>query len=103
MTKSEIFSTILHAVADVCEVTPEQILSKSKESDVSDARCIFVYHCVHYGLPIHSIAKYLHRKRNSSVHAYLATYQAYHKQYVSFRLLCRNVSDKLSQCIFENS
>ena len=42
MKKQEIFDLIISEVADVCNVTSEEIKSKGRRTDVVDARCIVV-------------------------------------------------------------
>ena len=57
MKKQEIFDLILTEVADVCNVKVEEIKSKSRRTDIVDARCIAVrYASVKFKLTTRDIA-----------------------------------------------
>lgn len=96
MTKTELLKSILNVVSEVCEISSEDILSHSKRNDIVDARCIFVHFCMEYGLPTVTIMHFLNRRRTCVINNYLQNYGIYSRQSFSFRLLCSQVSDKLS-------
>lgn len=94
--KTQLLNNILNVVSDVCEISTSDILSHSKRNDVVDARCIFVHFCMEYGLPTITIMRFLNRRRTCVISNYLQNYGIYSRQSFSFRLLCSQVSEKLS-------
>ncbi|MBR2266611.1 MAG: hypothetical protein IJ882_08160 [Paludibacteraceae bacterium] len=83
-------------VSEICEISEEEILSHTKRADVVDARNILVYYCCKYGFPAASIAKFINRKRLSSVRDMLANYKIFSAQSAAFRLLSAEVCKKLA-------
>lgn len=63
MCKSDIFRSILAAVADETEIPPERILSKEKCAEVVDARYILIYFLHKRGLYPTTIASMIHYSR----------------------------------------
>lgn len=95
--KTELLNGILNVVSEVCEIPTDQILSKCKQNDVVNARCIFVHFCIiRYGIPAITVLEFINRKRTSVISAYLQNYDIFRSQSYSFRLFCYNVADKLS-------
>lgn len=94
--KSELFAQILAIVAEICEVSTENILSTCKTSDVVEARCILVQECRNYGIPPSTIARLIHRKRIVSVYDCMNNYNDWYQQSYAFRMQCEEVSKKLS-------
>lgn len=91
--KSELFAKILAVVADITELEPNQILSKTKTDDLVAARSLFVHQCVKVGIPSVSIAKYMSRTKTNSVNRYLSAYESYLKTSYYFREMdCRITS-----------
>ena len=95
--KSELFAQILAIVAQICEVSSENILSNRKTSDIVEARCILVQECRNYGLQPSTIANLIRRKRIISVYECMNNYNAWYQQSYSFRIQCNEVSKKLSE------
>lgn len=60
MIKSEIFASVLRDVCEVTEVSEQQILSKSKEEEIVDARHLLVVTLVKSGYYPRMIAERLH-------------------------------------------
>lgn len=88
--KSEIFAQIIEKVAEVTELTTEQILSKTKTDDLVAARSLFVHFCVMRGLPSVSIAQFMMRKKTNSINRYLASYDVFFRSSLYFReMVCR--------------
>lgn len=83
--KSELFAKILETVAQVTELSTEQILSKTKTDDLVAARSLFVHHCVGFGVPSISIAGFLGRTGTHCVGRYLADYQHFMRTSYLFR------------------
>lgn len=61
MCKSEIFAKIINAVSEETEVTVEEIMSKSKNAEVVDARAIVIMLLSEYGFYPESISKLLNK------------------------------------------
>lgn len=101
MTKSDIFAQILSVTSEVCNVSEDKILSKSKPDDVVEARCIFIYHCNQYGIPASAIANFLNRKTQRFANYYLRNYPTFKKSYY-FRAMSKEVGEKLCK-IFEET
>lgn len=93
--KSEIFAQILNIVANVTELTPEQILSKTKTDDLVAARSLFVHFCVARGLPSVSIAAFLGRRKTYSVNRYLNTYDSFYRSSLYFREMNGRIESSL--------
>lgn len=87
----------LSIVSEVCEVSSEEVLSHSKRADIVDARVIFVYYCSKYGFPSATIAKFINRKRLSSIRDFLYNYKIFSKQSIAFRLMSTEVGRKLAE------
>ena len=95
--KSEILNKIAECVAEVCEVSVEEIKSTCKRGDIVEARWLFVHYCYVYGLQPSSITKYLSRRRKNSVNDCCANYLIYRKQSAAFRLISRQIEIKLAE------
>jgi hypothetical protein len=95
--KSELFAQILAIVAEICEVSTENILSTCKTSDVVEARCILVQECRNYGIPPATIARLIRRKRIVSVYDCMNNYNDWYRQSYSFRMQCEEVGRKLAE------
>ena len=93
--KSEIFAKILQKVSEVTELSPENILSRTKTDDLVAARSLFVHHCFVYGLPSISIAKFMNRSKVNCINRYLEAYQSYRKSSYFFREMDKKVSDAI--------
>lgn len=63
MCKTEIFDTILSAVISKTEITKEQILSHSKQSDIVEARCLLFYYLHKAGFYPSQIARMTNQSR----------------------------------------
>lgn len=94
--KTQILNDILDVVSSVCEVSTNEIVSHCKRNEVVDARCIFVYSCSKIGFSADTIARFLERKRVAFVNDALHKYSNFSKLSLSFRLLSRNVAEKLA-------
>ena len=90
--KSELFAKILSSVAQITELSPEQILSKSKTDDLVAARSLFVHHCAALGLPSVSIATFLSRRKTNSVNRYLSAYNSFYKSSYYFREMDNHIN-----------
>ena len=86
---------ILSVVSEICEINANEICSHVKRADVVDARTIFVYYCSKYGFTSADIAKFIGRKRISTIRDILANHKRFSAQSASFRLLCMEVGKKL--------
>ena len=95
--KSKLLNGILDIVSEVCEVSPEDICSMRKNEYIVEARSIFAATCIEYGLSVGVIAGFLKRKRIISVYDCARNYKTFRKQSYSFRLLCDEVSTKMSE------
>jgi len=95
--KSVILHQILSAVAEICEINENEIVSHVKQQDVVDARTIFVYSCLKYGFPAATVAKYIHRSRICSVRDYYDRYGEMRKQSNAFKYLSNEVVKKLAE------
>lgn len=93
--KSEIFAQILNSVAKVTELSPEEILSKTKTDDLVAARSLLVHHCAALGLPSISIVKFLNRSKTNSVNRYLSAYNSFYKSSYYFREMDRCIESSL--------
>lgn len=91
--KSEMFAEIMGAVAQVTELTPEQILSTTKTDDLVAARSLFVHYCAALGIPSVSIAAYLGRKKVNCVNRYLSSYGIFYKSSYYFREMDHKIRD----------
>lgn len=96
--KSELFAKILSSVAEITELSEEQILSKTKTEDLVAARCLFVHFCVAKGLPSISITAFLNRNRTACIGRYLSAYQSFYKQSGYFRDMSNAVNNLLASC-----
>lgn len=97
--KSEIFAQILEMVAEVTELSTEQILSKTKTDDLVAARSLFVHHCKIKGMPSISIAQFIRRARTNTVNRYLTDYNSFYKTSQFFR----DMDSKLTQLLASHS
>ena len=96
--KSELLNGILAVVSDVCEIGADEILSHCKRNDVVDARCIFVHYALRkYGFKAATLAAFLDRKRICSVNDCIRNHDVFHKQSVSYRLMCAEIGRKLAE------
>lgn len=94
--KSKLLNAILNIVCEVCEVSKEDVVSMRKSEYIVEARSIFVSVCRQYGLPSGSIARFLNRKRIQAVSEMLGNYRIFSKQSYSFRLMSKEVDEKIS-------
>ena len=97
--KSEILNKIAEIVAEVCEVTVEDIKSTCKRGDIVEARWIFVHYCYAYGLQPASITKFLGRCRKNTVNDCSANYLIYRRQSAAFRLMSKQVENMLEEVL----
>ena len=95
--KSEILNKIAKVVADVCEVSVDEIKSTCKRGDIVEARLLFVHYCYAYGFQPASITKFLGRSRKNTVNDCCANYLILRKQSAAFRLMSRQVEQMLSE------
>lgn len=93
--KSELFAQILCNVADVTELSEEQILSKVKTEDLVAARSLFVHHCAALGVPSISIARFMGRTGTHSVNRYLANYRSFSRCSYLFRQMDSRITAAL--------
>jgi hypothetical protein len=63
MCKTDIFDAILSAVVSDTEITKEQILSHSKQSDIVEARCLLYYYLHKAGFYPAQIARMTNQSR----------------------------------------
>ena len=96
--KSELFAQILNAVSQITELTPDQILSKTKTDDLVAARSLFVHHCKRRGMPSIEIAQFIQRARTNSVNRYLNDYDSFHKSSQYFREMDDRIGRLLASC-----
>lgn len=75
MSKTEIYENILSAVVSETEVTKEQILSHTKQSDVVEARCLLFYYLQKAGFYPSQIAR-MTRQSRQCVNCLLLSFQA---------------------------
>lgn len=94
--KSEIFAKILTTVANVTELSKDQILSKTKTDDLVAARSLFVHYCAAYGISSISITSFMGRSRSRSVSRYLSSYNSFHKSSYMFRQMDGRIGAALS-------
>ena len=90
--KSELFAKILSAVAQVTELEPEQILSKTKTEDLVAARSLFVHQCVIFGIPPISIAEFMNRSKTKCITRSMEAYNSYHRTSYLFREMDNKIS-----------
>lgn len=57
MCKKELFEKIVEIVSELTEIPKEEILSKSRRSDVTDARYLVIYSLYIHGVRIYKIAE----------------------------------------------
>lgn len=57
MCKKELFEKILEIVSELTEIPKEEILSRSRRSDVTDARYLVIYTLYMQGVKIYKIAE----------------------------------------------
>lgn len=100
--KSELFAQILASVAQITELTPEQILSKTKTDDLVAARSLFVHYCASLGVPSISIARFLCRANTHSVNRYLANYNSFVKSSYLFRQMDGRIASALAPYLRRN-
>lgn len=93
--KSELFAKILAVVAQVTELEPQKILSKTKTEDLVAARSLFVHQCASLGVPSISIARFLQRSGTHSVSRYLANYTSFSRSSYLFRQMDGRISSAL--------
>lgn len=93
--KSKIFAQILQIVAEVTELSEEEILSKVKTDDLVAARSLFVHYSAMLGVPSISIARFLRRSNTHSVNRYLSDYQSFIKSSYLFRQMDGRISSAL--------
>lgn len=75
MSKTEIYENILSAVVSETEVTKEQILSHTKQSDVVEARCLLFHYLYRAGFYPSQIARMTKQSRQC-VNCLLLSFQA---------------------------
>jgi hypothetical protein len=75
MSKTEIYENILSAVVSETEVTKEQILSHTKQSDVVEARCLLFHYLYRAGFSTSQIARMTKQSRQC-VNCLLLSFQA---------------------------
>ena len=97
--KSDILNKIAEVVAEVCEVSVEEIRSTCKRGDIVEARWLFVHFCYAYGFQPASITKYLGRCRKNTVNDCSANYLIYRRQSAAFRLMSNQVEKKLAEVL----
>ena len=100
--KSELFAQILSSVAQITELSPEQILSKTKTDDLVAARSLFVHYCASLGVPSISIARYMQRSGTHSVSRYLANYNSFSKSSYLFRQMDGRIASALKPLLLRN-
>ena len=57
MCKKELFEKIIEIVSEITEVSREEILSRSRRADVTDARYLVLYILYTHGVRIYKIAE----------------------------------------------
>ena len=100
--KSELFAQILSSVSQITELSPEQILSKTKTDDLVEARSLLVHYCFILGLPSISIASFLMRSSTKCVNRYLASYHSFYKSSYCFREMDGRIAALLSPHLSHN-
>ena len=100
--KSELFAQILSLVAEVTELSADQILSKVKTDDLVAARSLFVHYCVSYGVPSISIARFMGRTGTHSVNRYLSNYDSFIRTSYLFRMMDSRISYALKTDVSRN-
>lgn len=100
--KSELFAKILTEVANITELSPENILSMTKTDDLVAARSLFVHYCAVYGIPSVSISEFMHRQKTKSVNRYLALYSNFRKSSYYFRQMDDRIASSLSPQLSAN-
>lgn len=89
-------------MAEVTELTPEQILSKTKTDDLVAARSLLVHHCAALGVPSISIARLLKRHDSHSVNRYLSSYGCFYKSSYLFRQMNGRIVSELESHLSYN-
>lgn len=97
--KSNLFNDILQTVSEVCEVSPEDLLSQKRDSDILQARTLLAWFCMDYGICVKCIARFMQRKKASTIYAYRANFVLYKKMSTSFRISFQEISNILSKKI----
>lgn len=100
--KSELFAQILKSVAEITELTTEQILSKTKTDDLVAARSLFVHYCSTLGVPSISIARFMQRSGTHSVSRYLADYNSFSRSSYLFRQMDSRIASALKPHLLRN-
>lgn len=100
--KSELFAQILAIVAQITELTTDQILSKTKTDDLVAARSLFVHYCALLGVPSISIARFMQRSGTHSVNRYLADYNSFRKSSYLFRQMDGRIASALKPHLLHN-
>ena len=59
MCKTELSEKIISIVSEITEISREELFSKSRRSDVTEARCLAVYLLKHAGIRVYRIAEIL--------------------------------------------
>ena len=75
MCKTEIFDAVMSAVVSETEITKEQILSHSKQSDIVEARCLVFYYLRKAGFYPSQIARMTNQSRQC-VNCLLLSFEA---------------------------
>ena len=100
--KSELLAQILAIVAQITELSPEQILSKTKTDDLVAARSLFVHYCASLGVPSISIARFMQRSGTHSVSRYLADYNSFSMSSYLFRQMDGRIASALKTHLLHN-
>ena len=100
--KSELFAQILEIVAQISELSTEQILSKTKTDDLVAARSLFVHYCAMLGVPSISIAHFLGRRNTHCVNRYLDNYSSFIKTSYLFRQMDGRIASALKPYLSRN-
>lgn len=100
--KSELFAKILQIVAEITELSAENILSKTKTDDLVAARSLFVHHCAALGVTSISIARFLGRTGTHCVNRYLSSYQSFYKTSYIFRQMDGRITSALALHLSHN-
>ena len=93
--KSELFANVLDVVAEVTELSKEQILSKCKTDELVAARSLFVHHCIGLGVPSISVARFLGRTGTHCVGRYLVNHQHFMRTSYLFRGMDGRIVDAI--------
>lgn len=95
MTKREIFNKILQETADVCDVSPTDIINAVRKEDVVTARAILVFWCDAAGFSVESLLKCVDCNYANSINAIKSKQEDFWKNRFAYHMLVKEVGTRL--------